>query len=344
MYLVKFISSSQVSPAMRVLFVTNMWPEASQPWYGTFIKSQADSLERLGVGVDVLYIRGYLDRTAYFEAVPSVSRVLARQTNPGYSLVHAHYGHSGLIGRLQLNRPLIVSYCGDDLLGTPRVDGRLSIKSRMERIVFRWLASVADATITKSTQMEAHLPRARQRRNYIIPNGVDVDRFDRVTRAKARQVLGWDESSTNVLFVGNRQIARKNFTLAERVVRAACSERPGLALRVVWRVDPSDIPYWMKGADALLVTSSLEGSPNMVKEAMAAQLPVVSTPVGDVAERLTGVSGCFICQPQVETLSRALIAAVDHGPTLEARRAIEGLSLPAIASRVVSVYREVTSD
>src|SRR5207244_2798257 len=60
---------------MRVLFVSNMWPDEERPWYGTFIKTQAESLERIGVEVDVLPIRGYASRRAYLDALAQLRRM-----------------------------------------------------------------------------------------------------------------------------------------------------------------------------------------------------------------------------------------------------------------------------
>jgi hypothetical protein len=90
---------------VRVLFVTNMWPDEERPWYGTFIKTQADSLERLGVEVDVLPIRGYQGRAAYGRAIGELRQVIRREA---YDVVHAHYGHAGVVGRFQRRAPLVV--------------------------------------------------------------------------------------------------------------------------------------------------------------------------------------------------------------------------------------------
>lgn len=100
---------------MRVLYVTNMWPDDRRPWYGSFVHSQARSLETLGVELDVLHVPGYVSNWEY---VRGAARALARNLQT-YDVVHAHYGHSAIVARMNLRAPLVVSYCGDDLLGTP---------------------------------------------------------------------------------------------------------------------------------------------------------------------------------------------------------------------------------
>src|ERR1700730_6019845 len=101
---------------MRVLFVTNMWPDRERPWYGSFVHSQARSLRDLGVEVDVLAIRGYASKWEYLKGAQAMVR---RNFDGRHDVIHAHYGHSAVVARLDVCSPLVVSYCGDDLLGTP---------------------------------------------------------------------------------------------------------------------------------------------------------------------------------------------------------------------------------
>src|SRR4051812_5117240 len=221
---------------VKVLFVTNMWPDAERPWYGTFIKTQADSLRRQGVDLDVLPIRGYASRSAYVDAVGKVRRMTK---DGGYDVVHAHYGHAALVARSQRSAPLVISYCGDDVLGTPAEGGGVTPRSRAEAAVFRQLARVAAATITKSEEMERAPPRSRRARNHVIPNGVDVERFAPRPRDEARAELGWDPNEPIALFVGDPRIPRKNYVLAEAATRHAATKLPGLRLQVAQGFTPA---------------------------------------------------------------------------------------------------------
>ncbi|MGI8801058.1 MAG: glycosyltransferase [Solirubrobacteraceae bacterium] len=325
---------------MRVLFVTNMWPEEERPWYGTFVRAQAQSLRDLGVEVDPLAIRGYASRWAYLSA----AGVMVRLPRGRYDVIHAHYGHAGVVARLRPGTPLVVSYCGDDLLGTVDAAGRVTRRSALEAAVFRRLAHVASATVTKSEQMAQRLPASCRGRNRVIPNGVDLERFRPVARERARALLGWTGSEPVVLFVGDPAVAVKNHPLARAAVERLRDSVPDARLHVVCRVAPAEIPVLMSAADALLVTSRSEGSPNVVKEAMASELPVVSTPVGDVEERLDGVAGCFVRPGEPGALAAALAAALRHGRAPEARRAVAPWSAGAVARRILGVYEDILAD
>jgi teichuronic acid biosynthesis glycosyltransferase TuaC len=327
-----------MSAGPRVLFVTNMWPDEVRPWYGTFVKVQAEGLRRLGLEVEVMTIRGYTRRSTYLTAV---ARAAALIRSRAFDVVHAHYGHSGVVARLQLRAPVVVTFYGSDLLGVPTDSGGRTARSRVEARVFAQLARTVAATITNSEQMARVLPAACRRRNHVIPNGVDVERFRPRDRLEARRQLGWPEDEPVALFAADPRLVVKNHPLAEASCRRAAASLPGLRLRVASGRPPGEIPLWMSAADALLLTSRSEGSPNVVKEAMAAELPVVATPVGDVPERLRGLPGCYVCEPDAGALADGLICAVRHGRVPEARRAAVALSTERVAERVAQVYETV---
>ena len=325
---------------MRALWVTAMWPDERRPWHGSFVYSQAQSLRRLGIGLDVIYIRGYVDRREYVRGVGALRRAL-RETE--YDLVHAHYGYCGVVGRLQMRLPLIISYCGDDLLGTPRPDGRFSRSSILLATAFAQLAHVATATITKSEGMAARLPRSCRSRNHVIPNGVDLAIFAPISATDARRQLGWPDYPPNVLFVGDPELPRKNLKLAQQVCAELAHRGRPVQLRVGWHVAPSEMPVWMSASDALLFPSLSEGSANTIKEAMAVELPIVSAPVGDVPERLAGIPGTFVVAHDTKAMASALLQALEVGRAPAARKAVEALSGQAVAERVLELYRAAVS-
>jgi teichuronic acid biosynthesis glycosyltransferase TuaC len=325
---------------VKVLWLTNMWPDEQRPWYGSFVYSQAMSISKLGVDLELLYIPGYQSAARYASGAAEIVR---RSLRADWDVVHAHFGHSGVIGRLQLRAPLVLSYCGDDLLGTPGDDGVPTAKSLAIARAFAQLSRFSAATITKSEEMERRLPARCRARNYVVPNGVDLDFWRPVPRLQARADLDWPQQKKVVLFVGNPKEPRKNFTLAEEVVRSINQRGIPVDLRVAWAVEPSALPLWMSASDVLLFPSFAEGSPNVVKEAMAMELPVVAAPVGDVPERLDGVTGGFVVERTVDAMAGAVEAALVDQRSSALREAVAKLEVSVIAGRVVEIYEQVLS-
>src|SRR4029077_15346929 len=165
----------------------------------------------------------------------------------------------------------------------------------------------------KSKEMEEVLPPALWARNHILPNGVDLDMFAPRPKNAARQELGWGADEQVILFIGDPDDPRKNVRLAREAAETVCRENPATRLHLAWGVSPNRVPVLMNAADCLVFPSKSEGSPNVIKEAMACALPIVSTPVGDVVERLSGVENCHICEPSPQLFAAALSQALPRG-------------------------------
>lgn len=319
--------------------VTNMWPSEVSPAYGIFVYRQVESLRDLGVRCRVVFVRGHESRWSYlFQGL----RLLALNLFPGRpALVHAHGGETALVARCFVRSPVIVSYCGDDLLGTPRADGSLTFVSRVRRTVLRQHARTLRASITKSQEMERALPKSIQARNHVVPNGVDRRLFKPTPRADARRALGWDDEEAIILFAADPAVERKRHWLADAARKQAERQFGPIRMEVAWGTPPNQMPRLMAACDCLLLTSAIEGSPNVVKEAVACELPVVSTRVGDVAKLLSGVEPSWICPDQPDALAMALIDCLRRGIRSNGYEHSAWLGQEAVAERLRQIYFEL---
>lgn len=323
------------SPA-EVLMVTNMWPWEGNAAYGIFVRRQVESLRELGCHSDVLVVEGQRRRSDYLRAAMRMLVLNFSSRRP--KLVHGHGGETALVVRWYWRGKVIVSYCGDDLLGTPRADGSLTKASLVRRLLLRRLAPLMDATITKSAEMRDVLPPRAWARNLVLPNGVDRSVFRPRPRDQVRAGLGWNASERVVLFAADPAVERKRFRLAE----AACGEVPSdvgpVRLHVAWGSTPGEMPELMAAADCLLLTSAIEGSPNVVKEAAACGLPVVTTDVGDVREVLRSVEPSWICPPDPSILGTALTECLRAGCRSNGWEQTGWLDQRQIGRRLIELY------
>jgi teichuronic acid biosynthesis glycosyltransferase TuaC len=317
---------------MRVLVVTNMWPSAERPHWGAFVKTQVDSLSAAGIENTLYEIEGWRSARAYFtalRALPAVARACRAD------LVHAHYGLSGAAA-MRVALPLVVSFCGDDLLGRPDDAGRVSSWSRALVMLSRLAAARARGIIVKSDEMRRVLPAAL--RVEVIPNGVDLERFAPRPRAGARATLGWRADGAVLLFAADAHEPRKNFPLAREVETRLKARGMDVRIEVVYGRPQADMATAMNAADVLLLPSYHEGSPNTVKEAMACDLPVVAAPVGDCQERLRGCAPSAIAARTPEAFTDATARILAAGTRSNGRAIVAPLALPAVARRVLAVY------
>jgi glycosyltransferase involved in cell wall biosynthesis len=320
---------------MRVLMLTAPLPTDSRPGTMAAVARQIDSIASLGIEVDVVEIHG-VRRIKYLQTLwPLLERA------PAADLIHAHYGYSGWVARMQWRRPVVVSFMGSDLLGIAGSTGRSTMRGRLVVQIDRGLARVVDAVIVKSREMADAIGGVRA---HIIPNGVDLSLFRPDDRAAARGHLGWDDGVPRVLFPSNPADPHKGFQTTQSAVEVA-SASLGTPIEIVplWGVAPKAVPTYMNACDALLMTSFSEGSPNAVKEAMACNLPVVSVDVGDVTELLSGVRLSAVAPRDPARLGAELAQVLRQGARSDGHDALQarGLDLASVARRVAAVYEEV---
>jgi glycosyltransferase involved in cell wall biosynthesis len=321
--------------AMRVLMITTGWPTPGQPRTTHFIKRQADFLQAAGVEVDVFHFIAARRPWNYLKAWLGVRARLGRGH---YDVVHAQFGQSGLLA-LPKRVPLVVTFRGDDLEGIVDREGRITLPGRVLRFLSQWVARCADATIVVSEHMKQFLHASV--RAQVIPSGLDFGLFRLIPRDVARRHVGLALDKRFVLFVGNPRVPRKRYELAKQAVEIL-NRSLSAELLLGWGTPHTDIPYLMNACDALVFTSVQEGSPNVVKEALACNLPVVSVPVGDVPLRLGGVEGCELCvDHRPETIAAALERVLRRGQRVAGRAAVEELDERELTQRVIAIYRSL---
>jgi len=322
----------------RVLVVTNLWPYEGDPSYGSFVKGQMDSLLPLGVEYDLLFVNGRLAKGNYLRAIPELGRRLQQGR---YDLIHAHMGLAGWIGRVQFHLPLVVSFLGNDVPGKVNRQGRTTLYGRCLEFSSFVLARCASAVIVKSQEMKRRL---RLESAWVIPNGVDLDRFVPMDRQEARRRVGLDPQKKYVLFPYNPAEPRKRHDLVKAVVERVREHIPEIELLAVFRQPQNLLPVFMNAANVMVMASMLEGSPNAVKEALAVNLPVVTVDVGDTAELLAGTEGNYLVPRDVDTMAAKVVEICHRGTRSASRETIaRRLSMEQVAAQVVQVYDHVLS-
>lgn len=304
---------------MRVLIVANNKPGHFSP----FVMEQVEALKKLGVefdffGVDGKGAGGYLSNL-----MPLKKKIHEFQPD----LLHAHYAHSGLLANLQRTVPVVTTYHGSDIhsgglnLSISKVTARYSAYNIF---VSPWLLMLSGYHGDNKS---------------VIPCGVSTTTFFPMERAEARKQLGWDVNATYVLFAGAFENEVKNSTLA----KAATSLLPDVCLVELRGYSREQVNLVINAANCLLMTSHREGSPVVIKEAMACGTPIVSVDVGDVKEVLAGVDGCFISTYDVKNVATHLKQALKfEGKTNGPQSIIEkGLSNELIVKQIKEIYNHV---
>ena len=310
---------------MRVLVVTNMSPDRASPSRGVFVRDQVAALRRAGVDVELFSFAG--GRWNYPRAVPRIRRIIRRQR---FDLVHAHYGLAGWCASLAGARPLIVTFHGTDV--------RHPTVGRLSRRLVRRVELVAGASRALFAP-EAQRPGLPSRRgaSAVLPCGADLERFRPAPRAEARRRLDLDPDGRYLLFPAASFRPEKRHDRAREVARLA-----GAELLTGGAIEPDRMADWVNAVSAVLVPSENEGFGLAAVEALACDVPVLSTPVGVAPALLGGIEGClaerFDAQRWAQ-LARDHLNAPDT--RVAGRRRAAWFSAELMAERVLVAYREV---
>ncbi len=327
---------------MRVLAVTNMYPTATDRGSGTFVEQQIQGLRQIGLDVEVLLVERASKGREIYRGLDKLiaSRIEEFQPN----LIHSMYGGvmAEVVTRVVAEKPVVVSFCGTDLLGGSffKLFKRLTV--HLGVFASHLAAKRAQGIIVKSRNLMDALPKGTDlTKVWVIPNGIDLGRFRPLDRNESCRKLGWNADHFHVLFTDHGNRPRKRIELANAVT--ATLRRSGLAaeLHQLSGVPHYEVPVWLNASDVVLLTSFHEGSPNVVKEALACNRPVVSTDVGDVRERIEGIEGCYIASPCAGDLAEKLKLVSNGVRSVNGRAQMKELSLDRIASRIADVYRPV---
>lgn len=290
-----------------------------------FVGEQADALFDLGVEYQLFRVYGKGVRGYLKQLKPLKERIETFKPD----IVHAHFGLCGLLANLQRKVPVVTTYHGSDI-NDPEI---LPLSKHAMRL------SAWNVFVSRKT-MEIAKPK---RKYTLLPCGVDLSDQQLIGKQEARQKLQLDDNKKYILFAGAFDNTVKNAPLANQTVELL--DCPAVELLEMKGYSRDEVTLLMCAADAFLMTSLAEGSPQVIKEALACGCPIVSVGVGDVKERVDGVEGCYVAETRnpkelAELLNKALQF---EGKTKGRERIIaDGLDNSQVAMKLVEIYGKLS--
>ena len=237
--------------------------------------------------------------------LPILLRRSVATFNP--DLVHVMYGGimACLVTHVVDDRPVVVTFHGSDLLGQPFERPLRRILSTCGVIASRQAVRWCSGVVIVAEHLRRSLPKnTLGSKVQVIPCGIDLNLFEPLDRDRCCLRLGWNRDVFHVLFQNTGDPVKR-----PALASAAVERLKGLGVQAEiheLRGIPYDqVPDWLNASDALLVTSFHEGSPTIVKEALACNLPIVSVAVGDISQRVQEIEGCHISAPDASDWQRS---------------------------------------
>jgi glycosyltransferase involved in cell wall biosynthesis len=321
---------------MRVLFVCS--GNSKNFSMAPFIRSQGESLK--AIGINLLYFR--IHRKGFIGYLKTAFDLRKYIRKNSFDILHAHYCLSGWVTLLAFpKQPIVLSLMGSDAFGKYIDVNKVSITSKYLKCLTYLIQPFVSSIICKSRKIQKSV--ILKRKSHILPNGITFNKI-LCDRTKMRRELGLEPLKKYILFLGNKKDKGKNYKLAEASVDM-------INRRDVMLLSPYPVPHeqvfkYLMSVDLLLLTSSMEGSPNVVKEAMSCNCPVVATDVGDIAWLFGNTPGYYLSNFDPQDVEKKIREALNFSEKFErtkGRKRIEKLGLRSedVAMKLNKMYKEL---
>lgn len=318
---------------MKILYITNMFPVPDYIYFGIHVKEQIEAIEALGaVEKEVYFINGRADKLNYFKSVSEI-RSLVKRGN--FDLIHIHYGLAGLFLLFYKPEiPVVVTLHSGELYQKKGYINHLLQKN----ITLALLKRVSKIIVLNDDMLKLLKPHASKLLKQ--PCGTDLELF------REFRVVSDSGKKLKIGFPGNKARPEKNYALFEQIVEKM---RPEFDLSIVefHNLSRDEVVKSLNEIDLLLMTSLVEGSPQIIKEALACNKPVISTNVGDVQDVLHGVQNSYLVDSfKAEDFTgplREVLSLPRHARRSDGRDKLRAMGLGAdqVACVVKQVYNEI---
>lgn len=290
----------------------------------TFVREQGEQLRALGIDVTYFAIVGK-GAMGYLRNYKRLKQVI-KTYQP--DLIHAHFGLCGALCVLQSKVPVVITcHNGETLTKYGNIITSLAIQRAAHTICVA--QHIYDKLYLKP-------------KNYTIkPCGIEMSEV--VDKDIAKQKMGLPNDKYNILFGGSFSNLRKNVALANAALEIL--HRDDINLIEMKGFNREQVTLLYNACDMLLLPTKSEGSPQVLKEAMAYNCPVVATDVADIAYLLDGVSNSYVTSFAPQDVAEKIALALECGQRTNGRERIEKLQLEnsQVAKTIYSIYQQVLS-
>ncbi len=289
-----------------------------------FVTEQGDELARQGVEVDYFPIKGK-GLTGYLRNLSSLKQKII---TGNFTLIHAHFGLSGALALLQRKLPVVITFHNGETL---------TFKGNL-------ISSIASLFSVYNIYVAQHifdLTYFKKKKNYsIIPCGINLNDIKIIPKEEAKEKMHLPDNKINVLFGGNFHNLRKNYQLAKQSIDLL-PRNYNINLIELKGYNRNEVTNLLCGCDLLFLPTKSEGSPQIIKEAMACNCPIVATNVADIEQIIQGTEGCFLTDFEAENIKEALLKAIKFESRTNGREKMFKYDNTEIVKKILQIYHTV---
>jgi teichuronic acid biosynthesis glycosyltransferase TuaC len=256
-----------------------MFPVADYIYFGIHVKEQIDDLKNAtNIDKTIYFINGRDNKWNYFKSIKEIKNIIK---NGSFDLIHVHYGISALFLLFyKPSIPVVVTLHSGELFQKKGYINHLFQKNITLGVVKK-----ANKVIVLNDDM-INLLSTYKNKLFKQPCGTSLSSFKEIPVTK-------DPLKFYIGFPGNKARKEKNHPLFSSIVKKL-EAKVDIEVIEFHNMTREDVLLNLNKIDLLLMTSTVEGSPQIIKEALACNKPIISTAVGDVEYLLKDVVNCSI--------------------------------------------------
>jgi glycosyltransferase involved in cell wall biosynthesis len=286
----------------------------------SFVKEQAEAIAALSNEVIIYEIIG----KGIIGYMGNISHLKKKIKEYSPDLIHAHYGLSGLVSCFQKIVPVIITFHGSDAY--------LFYVKLLSKIA----AHLSIYNIFVGNKIKNKIKGHKN--NSVIPCGVNLDKFYPIDQKKSIKKTNLNPNKINILFSSSFDNSVKNYKLAKVAIALLNKD-----IEIIELINKSrdEVNLLLNSCDLLLLTSTSEGSPQIIKEAMACNCPIVTTDVGDISEIIGNTNGCFVTSFNPSDVAYNINKAIEFVERTNGRENIFHYDNNVIVKDIISIYKTV---
>ncbi|MCD4666011.1 MAG: glycosyltransferase [Bacteroidales bacterium] len=316
---------------MKVLFVSS---GNSKDGISPLVYNQGESLKKSGIILDYFTIEG----TGVTGYLSNLLRLRKHIKKNNFDIIHAHYTYSGLLCLLSfIRKPIVLSVMGCDAYGDFDFNGKRLPSYYLIMLLTQIIQPFMKTIIVKSNNINKYI--YLKKKSYLVPNGVNFNLFKPKDSLSSRKKLNLPADKKIVFFLADSEDPRKNYKLMKQA--SGLFTKKDIEVINPYPINNKIVPDYLNACDVFVLTSFNEGSPNVIKEAMACNCPVVSTDVGDVKEVISGTDGCYLTSFDPKDVADKIENALTFNKRTNGRENIKHLEASVIADKIINIYKRL---
>lgn len=309
---------------------------------GVFMFNAAKDIKSLGVDLKLEYLGNLRSPANIIKTQKHIKKIAS-----DFDLVHAQYGSAcALVTSVVDSCPKVLSLRGSDWnLHTTSIK-YVFWHTKIARLMTQLSINKYDYVLPVSNRMALDLQSKYPKIQVLsVPSPIDLNRFVPLEKEKARTLLGFPNNKEKwILFTaGDIHNPIKRYSLARKAVLLANAKLGNIRLRVAENIPHSDIPLFVAACDLILCTSENEGWPNSIKEALACNIPFISTNVSDLMYIADNEPTCRICPPDSAVIAENICDVLSNPKKENLRRHVIEMDIRIISERLLDLYSDLIS-